>query len=71
MSVPFCYLFAKIIAVSHDSLRRSYCKKHSSRRKDSDEEDEQNEEEKRSQRHRRIMELEEEFYTQVKASVRF
>ncbi|XP_076812997.1 uncharacterized protein LOC143459628 [Clavelina lepadiformis] len=47
---------------------RSYCKKHSKNRKDSDDEEERSDEERRSQRHHRIMELEEEFYTLVKAS---
>lgn len=51
------------------SLPRSYCKKHSKNRKDSDDEEERSDEERRSQRHHRIMELEEEFYTLVKASV--
>uniref|UniRef100_F6XEQ3 Jade n=1 Tax=Ciona intestinalis TaxID=7719 RepID=F6XEQ3_CIOIN len=45
---------------------RSYCKKHSTNRKESDGEDEQTEERIRGMRHRRIMELEQEFYTLVK-----
>ena len=64
--------FSQKISCHRLSVIRSFCKKHSTRRKGSDvEDDEETEEKKRSHRQRRIMELEEDFYTQVKPSVCF
>jgi len=48
---------------------RSYCKKHSKNCKDNGSDSEKDEETKRNMRQRRIMELEEEFYTLVKDEV--
>uniref|UniRef100_H2YM58 Uncharacterized protein n=1 Tax=Ciona savignyi TaxID=51511 RepID=H2YM58_CIOSA len=47
-------------------FRLSYCKKHSAKRKDTDDEDEGSDERMRGMRQKRILELEQQFYTLVK-----